>query len=134
MARKQKTKRQERNANAGEAGMGMLAEHRDTAQLCTGGGRNAKAQLELSLAQDANNNKKGFYRYLNQKRKIKESTTSPKNMTGNLVKKGKDKAEVLNNIFASVYTGNLSSHSSRVDELQDRDWKSKVPPTKRSGS
>jgi len=35
--------------------------------------RRAKAQLELNLASNAKNNKKGFYRYVNQKRKAKES-------------------------------------------------------------
>ncbi|OPJ90459.1 hypothetical protein AV530_008649 [Patagioenas fasciata monilis] len=91
---------------------------------------NAKVQLEFSLAQDANSNKKSFYRYLNQKTKVKESTASPVNTAVNLVKMGKERAEVLS-IFALVYTGTLSSHSSPVDELQDRDWRSKVPPTKR---
>jgi len=41
--------------------------------LCRDGVRKAKAQLELNLARDAKNNKKGFYRYVSQKRKIKES-------------------------------------------------------------
>jgi len=30
-------------------------------------------KMELELARDAKNNKKGFYRYVNQKRKVKES-------------------------------------------------------------
>jgi len=30
-------------------------------------------QLELNLARDAKSNKKGFCRYVNQKRKVKES-------------------------------------------------------------
>jgi len=41
--------------------------------MCRDGVRRAKAQLELNLARDAKNNKKGFYRSVNQKRKIKES-------------------------------------------------------------
>jgi len=48
--------------------------------------------------------------------------------TGKMVTTDKEKAEVIN-IFASVFTGNLSSHTSLVDGPQGRDWRSKVPPT-----
>jgi len=47
-------------------------EYRDAAQLCRDGIRKAKVWLELNLARDAKNNKKGFYRYVSQKRKVKE--------------------------------------------------------------
>jgi len=46
--------------------------------------------------------------------------------TGNY---GQEKAEVLNRFFSSVFTSNLSSHTTPVDEVQDVDWGSKVPPT-----
>jgi len=46
--------------------------------------------------------------------------------TGN---KGQEKAEVLNNIFASAFTGSLLFHISRVDGSQHREWESKVPHT-----
>jgi len=46
-----------------------------------------------------------------------------------------EKAEILNNFFASVLTGHLFSHTSRVDGSQGRDWGSKVPLTvRRAGS
>ena len=51
--------------------------------------------------------------------------------TGKLVATDEEKAEVLDNIFASVFNGNLSSHASQVDGLQGRDWGSKVLPTVR---
>jgi len=41
--------------------------------LCRYGVRRPKAQLELNLARDATDNKKGFYRYVSHKRKAKES-------------------------------------------------------------
>jgi len=47
--------------------------YRDAARLCRDEVRRAKVQLELNLARDAKNNKKGCYRYVNQKRKVKES-------------------------------------------------------------
>jgi len=45
----------------------------DAAQLHRDGFRRPKARLELNLARDAKKNKKGFYRYVSQKRKDKES-------------------------------------------------------------
>ena len=47
-------------------------ECRDVARLCRDGVRKAKAQLKLTLARNAKN-KKGFYRYVSQKRKVTES-------------------------------------------------------------
>jgi len=49
-------------------------EYRDTARLGRDGVRKTMAQPEQNLARDAKNNKKGFYRYVSQKRKVKEST------------------------------------------------------------
>ena len=53
------------------------------------------------------------------------------NMTGKVVTTDEEKAKVLNNIFASVLTGNVSSYTSQVDGQQGKDWGSKVPPTVR---
>jgi len=47
-------------------------EYRDAAQLCRGGVRKAKVQMRLNLARDAKDSKKGFYRYVSQKMKVKE--------------------------------------------------------------
>jgi len=79
------------------------------------------------LAGDAKNT--SFYRYVSQKRKVKESVLSLVNTTGKLVTTEEEKAEVLDNIFASVFTGNFSSYTSQVDGPQGRDWQSEVPPT-----
>ena len=80
--------------------------------MCRDGVRKAKAWLELNLARDVKNSKKGFYRYVSQKRKVKESIPTLMSKTGKLVTTDEEKAEVLHNFFASVFTGNLSSHTS----------------------
>ena len=91
--------------------------------------RTARVQLELNLARDTKNNKKGFYRYVRQKMKVKESIPSLMNKNGEQVSTDQEKAEVLYNFFASVFIGNLSPCSSPADELQDGDQRDKVPPT-----
>jgi len=48
-------------------------EYRDAARLCSDEVKRAKAQLKLNLARNAKNNKTGFYRYVNQQRKVTES-------------------------------------------------------------
>ncbi|KFZ53140.1 hypothetical protein N338_13083, partial [Podiceps cristatus] len=87
-------------------------EYRDVVRLCRDGVRKAKARLELNLARDAKNNRKGSYRYLNQRRKVKESTPPLKSKTTKLAMTDEEKAEVLNHFCASVFLGNLSSHTS----------------------
>jgi len=74
-----------------------------TAQLYRGGVRKAKSLMELNLARDAKNNKKGFYRYVEKERKrnpekegqIKQTPLTRNN--GKPVATDKEKAEVLHN-------------------------------------
>jgi len=90
-------------------------------------------QLEMNLAKDAKNNKKRFFSYVNQNRKVNESIPlhTLMNQTGHLVSTDEEKAEVLNNIFASVFTGNLLPHPSPVEGPQDGNQGGKVPPAVR---
>ncbi|KFP99488.1 hypothetical protein N329_04107, partial [Haliaeetus albicilla] len=74
-------------------------DYRDATQLCRDGVRKAKAQPELNLARDAKNNKKGFYRYVSRKRKVKESVPPTVSKTSKLIMTNKEKAEVLNKFF-----------------------------------
>ncbi|KAK4815066.1 hypothetical protein QYF61_015350 [Mycteria americana] len=108
----------------------------DAAWMCRDGIRKAKAQLEFNLAKDLKNNRKSFYRCVGQKRKMKENAhptpphPTPINKAGEIVATIMEKAEVLSNFFASVFSGNLSSHMSQAPEPQDRDWGNEVPPIK----
>jgi len=103
-------------------------EYREAARLCRDGVRKAKAQLELNLARDAKNNKKGFSRYVSRKKMFKESVPPLMSETGKLVTADEEKAEVLHNIFASVFTSNLSPHPSQVDGWHEGDQEGKIPP------
>jgi len=65
--------------------------------------------MELSLARDTRNDKKSFYRYVSWKRKVRQNAPNLMSKNGKLVTRGKENAEVLNNLFASFFTGNLYS-------------------------
>lgn len=89
--------------------------------------RKAKAQPELNLARDVKD-KSSFYRYICQKRQTKEIVLPPINETGHLVITDMVKTEALNDLFASIFTGNSSSLISQVPEPQFRERRNKVPP------
>jgi len=89
--------------------------------------------MELILSRDAKNND-GLYKYVSQKRKVKESAPSPMSKTGKLVTIDEQNSEVLHNYFASVFIGNLSSHTSLMDRSQGKDKGTKFLPTEREGS
>lgn len=62
--------------------------------------RKAKAPLELNLAKDIKKNKKGFFKYMNNKRKAKDNVGLLPNGRDTLVTENAEKAELLNAAFA----------------------------------
>lgn len=54
--------------------------------------RKGKTQLELTLVSNAKNYRKSFYRYVSQKRNVRQCTL-PINMTGKLVTRDEEKAD-----------------------------------------
>ena len=66
---------------------------------------------------------------VSQKSRLKKAYPPLRSKNGNLVSTDEDKAEEFNNIFASVFTTNLSPHPSPVDGLQDGVQGGKAPPT-----
>ena len=91
--------------------------------------RKAKALRELNLARDVKKNKKSFYRYVSDKRKTRENVGPLQKETGDLVTWDMEKAEVLNDFFASVFTGKCSSRTTQVTEGKGRDWENEELPT-----
>ncbi|CAM5094633.1 unnamed protein product [Eretmochelys imbricata] len=87
-------------------------EYKNIARACRNEIRRAKSHLELQLARDVKSNKKGFFRYVGNKKKAKESVGPLMNEGGNLVTEDVEKANVLNAFFASVFTNKVSSQTA----------------------
>ncbi|GAB0205305.1 mitochondrial enolase superfamily member 1 [Grus japonensis] len=102
-------------------------EYRETVRAARDQVRKAKALIEISLARDVKDNKKSFYRYVSEKRRTRENVGPLRNEMGELVTQDMEKAEVLNDFFASVFTGKCLSHTAQVTE--GRDWETAEPPT-----
>ncbi|KAK4826215.1 hypothetical protein QYF61_006159 [Mycteria americana] len=70
--------------------------------------RKAKAQLELNLATVVRDNKKCFYKYINNKKRAKENLPPLLDAGENVATKDEETAEVLNAFFASVFNSKTS--------------------------
>ncbi|GAB0193880.1 mitochondrial enolase superfamily member 1 [Grus japonensis] len=101
--------------------------YRETVRAARYQVRKAKALIEISLARNVKDNKKSFYRYVSDKRRTRENVGPLWNETGDLVTQDMEKAEVLNDFFASVFTGKCLSHTAQVTE--GRDWENAEPHT-----
>ncbi|CAM4712323.1 unnamed protein product [Caretta caretta] len=89
-------------------------EYKNIARACRSEIRKAKSHLELQLARDVKSNKKGFYRYVSNKKKVRESVGPLLDGGGNLVTEDVEKANVLNAFFASVFTNKVSSQTAAL--------------------
>jgi len=66
-------------------------------------------------------NKKSFYKYISDKRKARENVGPLWKEMGDLVTQDIEKAEILSDFFASVFTGKCSSHTAHVTNSKGRD-------------
>ncbi|PKU46434.1 hypothetical protein llap_3283 [Limosa lapponica baueri] len=76
--------------------------------------RKAKADLEFNLAKDVRGKRKGFYKYINSKRKTRENMNPLLNGAGELVTKDTGKAKVLKILCRSL----LNAVSSSLEMIQ----------------
>ncbi|GAB0208687.1 mitochondrial enolase superfamily member 1 [Grus japonensis] len=102
-------------------------EYREIVQAARDQVRKAKALIELNMARDIKD--ETFYRYVSDKRRTRENVGPLQNETGDLVTQDMEKAEVLSDFFASVFTSKGSSHTTQVTEGKGRDWENAEPPT-----
>ena len=82
-------------------GKATQEEYRDLIRSCREEIRKAKAQLEFNLAA-VRDNKKCFYKYINNKKRANESLHLLLDAEENIATKDEENAEALNDFFASV--------------------------------
>uniref|UniRef100_A0A8B9ITC8 Reverse transcriptase domain-containing protein n=1 Tax=Amazona collaria TaxID=241587 RepID=A0A8B9ITC8_9PSIT len=102
-------------------------EYRDVVWEARNQVRKAKAQLELNMARDVMDNRKGFFRYIANKRQTRDTVGPLQKLSGELATLDLEKAEVLNDFFASVFTGKCSDHTTQVLEGRCRDCENDDP-------
>jgi len=83
--------------------------------------RNAMVHLELNLARDFKDNKKGFFKYINSKRKTRDSVGLLLNEVGVQVTEDAEKVELLNAFFASVFSAKAGPQESQALEIREED-------------
>ncbi|GAB0204012.1 mitochondrial enolase superfamily member 1 [Grus japonensis] len=102
-------------------GQATWEDYRDAARLCREKIHAAKAQLELKLASTVGDNKKGFFKYVNNKRRTRDNIGSLLDENGHLTNRDIDKAEMFNAFFTSVFNTDDGLWDPRCPELEDRD-------------
>ncbi|GAB0205781.1 mitochondrial enolase superfamily member 1 [Grus japonensis] len=103
-------------------------EYRDVVRECRDATRKAKAHLELKLARDVKDNKKGFFKYISSKRKTRENVDPLLNEVGALVMEATGKAELLNAVFASVFTTKVGPQETQTLEVGEKVWRKEDLP------
>ena len=111
-------------------GWATQKEYKEVFKMCREKIRKVKAQLELNLASEVKGNKKLFYKYINSKRKTRENLHSLLNEAGNVTTEDKEKAEVLNAFFTSVFKGQTSyPQDTPLSDLAALAGEQTKPPT-----
>ncbi|GAB0184039.1 mitochondrial enolase superfamily member 1 [Grus japonensis] len=103
-------------------------EYRNIVRVCRDATRKTKAHLELNLARDVKDNKKGFFKYISSKRKTRENVGPLLNEVGALVTEDTEKVELLNAFFASVFTAKASCQESQTLEVREKVWRKEDLP------
>jgi len=103
-----------------KVGQAAWKEYRNVVRACRDATRKAKAHLELNLARDVKDNKKGFFKYISSKWKTRDNVGSLLNEMGALVTEDAEKAELLNAFFASVFTTKADPQESQALEVREK--------------
>ena len=76
----------------------------------------------MNLARNVKGKKKGFYRYINSKRKTSENVGPLLNGAVDLVTNDTEKAKVLSAAFTLVFTGKTGLQESQAPETRGKVW------------
>ncbi|GAB0209109.1 mitochondrial enolase superfamily member 1 [Grus japonensis] len=98
-------------------GLPTWEEYRDVVRLRRDATRKAKAHLELNVARDVKDKKKGFFKYISSKRTTRENVGLLLNEVGALVMEDTEKAELLNATFASLFTAKVGPQETQTLEV-----------------
>ena len=84
--------------------------------------------MELKLAKEIKDNKKGSFKYVNSKGKTREDVSPLLSEVSALVTGDTEKAEVLNSFFASVFNTKTSLQEFQTLEVSKSVWRKKDFP------
>ena len=104
-------------------GQAIWEEYRNMVRACRDATRKAKAHLELQLASDVKNNKKGFFNYISSKRKARDNVGPLLNEVGVLVTQDAEKTELLNAFFASVFSAKAGTQESQAPDVREEAYR-----------
>lgn len=82
----------------------------------------AKAQMQFNFARDIKDNKKGFCKYMRDKKNTRENLDPLLNKTRDFVKHNMEKAELLNAFFTTVFINMTSLQECQVPETRGKGW------------
>ncbi|GAB0207774.1 hypothetical protein GRJ2_003243100 [Grus japonensis] len=103
-------------------GQATREDYRDAVGHCSEKIPVCKAQLEFKLASTVKDNKKGVFKYVNSKRRIRDNIGLLLDEVGHLTNRDIDEAEMFNAFFTSVFNTNDGPRDLQSPVLEDRDW------------
>ncbi|KAK4822413.1 hypothetical protein QYF61_015160 [Mycteria americana] len=112
-------KRKKKLYDLWKQGQASQEDYRAVVRICREKTRKAKAELELKLASVVSDNKKGFFKYVNSKRRSKENIGQILVEDGDLTNRNEEKVEAFNVVFASIFNNIDRPWAARSPESVD---------------